>query len=37
MTSFSDTSAVAGSTYRYRVVAYNEAGNSISKAVRIRR
>ena len=32
-TTFTDTSATAGKTYRYRVIAYNEAGNATSKAV----
>ena len=36
-TTFSDASAVAGTTYRYRVVAFNAAGNTLSNTVRIKR
>jgi len=34
-TSFSDTTAAVGATYRYRVTAYNMAGNSVSNIVTV--
>ncbi|MGA8891062.1 MAG: hypothetical protein WB493_05800 [Anaeromyxobacteraceae bacterium] len=34
-TTFTDASAVAGSNYRYRVVAYNQAGESVSPSTQI--